>query len=367
MSVIISGDTGLAGAATGALNGTLGATTPSTVVATDLTTTGNTILGNASTDTLNVGNGGLVKDASGNVGIGVTPSAWDSIFKAIDTSTTASIFSASTNNNLGMNVYYNAGYKYKTTNSAAFFRVNAGAFEWNIAPSGTAGNPITFTQAMTLDASGNLLVGTTGALATASLAKFNVQATTGVSAIYATNSASFTSSVVQIGCGTNSGTGWNILEGYSANGGADQFAVKRFQIIGNGNVQNTNNSYGAISDIKLKENIVDTSPKLDKLLQVKIRNYNLKTDPDHKQIGVIAQELETVFPSLIEETEDKETVTKTREVDGVEEEYTEQVLTGEVTKSVKYSVFVPILIKAIQEQQVMIDELKAKVAALEAA
>ena len=55
---------------TAALNGTLGATTPSTVVATDLTTTGNTILGNASTDTLNVGNGGLVKDASGNVGIG---------------------------------------------------------------------------------------------------------------------------------------------------------------------------------------------------------------------------------------------------------------------------------------------------------
>ena len=41
-----------------------------TVGAVDITTTGNTILGNASTDTLNVGNGGLVKDASGNVGIG---------------------------------------------------------------------------------------------------------------------------------------------------------------------------------------------------------------------------------------------------------------------------------------------------------
>jgi hypothetical protein len=57
------------------LNGALGATTPSTVVATtisgtDLTTTGNTILGNASTDTLNVGNGGLIKDASGNLLVG---------------------------------------------------------------------------------------------------------------------------------------------------------------------------------------------------------------------------------------------------------------------------------------------------------
>lgn len=40
---------------------------------TDLTTTGNTVLGNATTDTLNVGNGGIIKDAGGNVGIGVAP------------------------------------------------------------------------------------------------------------------------------------------------------------------------------------------------------------------------------------------------------------------------------------------------------
>jgi hypothetical protein len=56
MSVIINGDTGI--------------TTPAEIVQGALTTTGNTILGDASTDTLNVGNGGLVKDASGNVGIG---------------------------------------------------------------------------------------------------------------------------------------------------------------------------------------------------------------------------------------------------------------------------------------------------------
>ena len=44
-----------------------------TVTAAVLTTTGNTTLGNASTDTLNVGNGGIIKDASGNVGIGANP------------------------------------------------------------------------------------------------------------------------------------------------------------------------------------------------------------------------------------------------------------------------------------------------------
>jgi hypothetical protein len=54
------------------LDGNLGITTPAETVQGALTTTGNTILGDASTDTLNVGNGGLVKDASGNVGIGTT-------------------------------------------------------------------------------------------------------------------------------------------------------------------------------------------------------------------------------------------------------------------------------------------------------
>jgi hypothetical protein len=52
------------------LDGTLGITSPAETVQGALTTTGNTILGDAATDTLNVGDGGLVKDASGNVGIG---------------------------------------------------------------------------------------------------------------------------------------------------------------------------------------------------------------------------------------------------------------------------------------------------------
>ena len=54
------------------IDGTLGITSPAETVQGALTTTGNTILGDASTDTLNVGNGGLVKDASGNVGIGTS-------------------------------------------------------------------------------------------------------------------------------------------------------------------------------------------------------------------------------------------------------------------------------------------------------
>ena len=140
----------------------------------------------------------------------------------------------------------------------------------------------------------------------------------------------------------------------------------RFIVYSNGNVANSNNSYGSISDIKLKENIEDATPKLDDLMKVKVRNYNLIGD-DKKQIGVIAQELEEVFPAMIDESEDFEDV----EVPQVDEEGNEvlneegevvtekqRVSKGTTTKSVKYSVFVPMLIKAIQELKTEIDSLK---------
>jgi hypothetical protein len=146
-------------------------------------------------------------------------------------------------------------------------------------------------------------------------------------------------------------------------------AGDRLYIYGNGNVVNVNNSYGAISDVKLKENIEDASPKLDDLLKVKIRNYNLIGE-ETKQIGVIAQELEEVFPAMIDESEDFEEV----EVPQLDEEGNEvlneegevviekqRVSKGTTTKSVKYSVFVPMLIKAIQELKAEIDSLKNQI------
>ena len=124
----------------------------------------------------------------------------------------------------------------------------------------------------------------------------------------------------------------------------------KFRVASSGNVQNANNSYGAISDSKLKENIVDASNKLENLKQVKIRNFNFKGD-SQKQIGVIAQELETIFPSMVENHKDVDK-------DGND--------LGTTTKSVKYSVFVPMLIKAMQEQQTVIESLEARITALEA-
>jgi hypothetical protein len=145
-------------------------------------------------------------------------------------------------------------------------------------------------------------------------------------------------------------------------------SASRIVIFSNGNIVNTNNSYGALSDIKIKENITDATPKLEDLLKVKVRNYNLIGE-ETKQIGVIAQELEEVFPSMIDESEDFEEV----EVPQLDEEGNEvlneegkvvttkeRVSKGTTTKSVKYSVFVPMLIKAIQELKAEIDSLKTK-------
>jgi hypothetical protein len=102
-------------------------------------------------------------DASGNLGLGVTPSAWGGGFTGFQLRNSLSLWGAS-----GTSAYYsnNAFYdgssrKYIFTGAAAEYEQGAGTHAWKIAPSGTAGNAITFTQAMTLDASGNFYVGTT--------------------------------------------------------------------------------------------------------------------------------------------------------------------------------------------------------------
>lgn len=112
----------------------------------------------------------------------------------------------------------------------------------------------------------------------------------------------------------------------------------KFFVWSSGSVVNRTGSYGTISDIKFKENIVDATPKLDDILNLKVRNFNLKGE-DTKQIGFIAQEFEEVFPAMIDISKEKNS--------------------GETYKSIKTSVLVPMLVKAIQEQQTQINELKA--------
>jgi hypothetical protein len=382
-------------------------------------------------------------DPSGNLGLGVTPSAWGSAIRAVQINNTGmSLFTYNSSGTvdqyafLSNNSFQNSSYvdTYVRTNPAAQYRQLNATHAWYTAPSGTAGTAVSFTQAMTLDASGNLGIGTSSPNGKLDVLAANVAlGSNGIVKVGADSSGADVGGQITFS-NTNArraaiagrqestdalagylqfgtrGTSGDITERarinssgffkasntgsyigatgpyyeftsndistnqsfifYNNNTSINQAAMMflganrnttnntyyyfgcfnyqtstyKLLIADSGNVTNTNNSYGAISDVKLKENIVDASPKLADLMQVKVRNYNLIGDTT-KQIGVVAQELETVFPAMVDESPD-------RDAEGND--------LGTTTKSVKYSVFVPMLIKAIHEQQALIQSLKAR-------
>jgi hypothetical protein len=109
-------------------------------------------------------------DDSGNLGLGVTPSAWS--WRALQVGSFGGFFatnSAAYASYLGNNAYYNGtNWVYLASSGAVHYELAGGdgAHKWYTAPSGTAGNTISFTQAMTLDASGRLQIATTNSSAT---------------------------------------------------------------------------------------------------------------------------------------------------------------------------------------------------------
>ena len=340
-----------AGTAGDSFNGPIGTTTAAAVSATTLTTSSTVTLNGGTANGVPYLNGSKVLTSGSalqfdgsNIGLGVTPSAWNSTYNAFDLGGSSVSGRTSTNNQLDLasNGFRNAAgnWVYKYTGGAVRLTVDGSGsgFQWYNAPSGTAGNAISFTQAMTLDSSGNLLVGVTSG-GTHRVYKTN---NTGEALQIQNNSTTNGSRCLELTMLTNGdGSGTFVRCGDSG--------AFRFQVLGNGNAQNVNNSYGAISDAKLKENVTDATPKLEKLQQVRIVNFNMIGD-EQKQIGVIAQELEQVFPGMVDESPD-------RDAEGND--------LGTTTKSVKYSVFVPMLIKAIQEQQAIITALTARIESLE--
>jgi len=122
-------------------------------------------------------------------------------------------------------------------------------------------------------------------------------------------------------------------------GGTQGLAVIR----GDGDLQNTNNSYGQVSDETLKQDIVDAASQWNDIKNLKVRKFRFKDNPTGVlQIGVIAQETEQVSAGLVQED-------------------------SEGIKSVKYSVLYMKAVKALQEAIAKIETLETKVAALEAA
>jgi hypothetical protein len=112
-------------------------------------------------DTVAVATNGVERlrvDANGNVGVGTTPNAWGGtnkgveVFNGLGLSSSSSLIAGYSQN------AYNDGtnWIYRFTNPASLYLQTTGTHSWRIAPSGTAGAAITFTTAMTLDASGGL-------------------------------------------------------------------------------------------------------------------------------------------------------------------------------------------------------------------
>jgi hypothetical protein len=121
-----------------------------------------------------------------------------------------------------------------------------------------------------------------------------------------------------------------------------------------------------VSDEKFKRNVRDLPLGLSKVMALRPRLYEMKTEeyqgrldlPQGEQIGFVAQELESVLPQLVKQGVAPGPVTSGDGRKGIGE--------GDIKyKGVDYNGVIPVLVKAIQEQQALIETLNAKVAALE--
>jgi hypothetical protein len=154
---------------------------------------------------------------------------------------------------------------------------------------------------------------------------------------------------IEMGVTASAGTSTQIFRGrHSATAGSYATGTVAFNVFSNGNVENINDSYGVISDIKLKENIVDAESQWDDFKAVRFRKYNFKEETGyetHTQLGVIAQELELISPGLVYETPD------------LDEEGNDL---GTTTKAVKSSVLVKKALVALQEAMERIETLETQ-------
>jgi hypothetical protein len=334
----------------------------------------------------------LVFDGT-NVGVGVTPSAWYSAsgFKALQVGlygfTSVADGGSAYTSRLMNNSYYNSGGSpaFTGSNYASEYRQTAGVHSWHTSTaSGTAGNAITFTQAMTLDASGNLGVGaTTGfnGLSGTETTLYVKNTAANVASLYLHGNrklAIFSGGAGQLAFYDITGakelgqfdSSGNLLVGTTIAPNATFLCKSNFIGVQASNPQDStkwrqmafaNNSADAVlyfpngsntptlsaagawtnaSDGRQKTNITDIKYGLNTVLSAQPHSYN-RTDVEGDFIGFVAQELQTVIPEVVFGSD-------------------------ETSYSVDYGSLVAVAFKAIQEQQALITQLQADVAALKA-
>ena len=189
-------------------------------------------------------------------------------------------------------------------------------------------------ERLRIDSSGNVLVGTT-----------NSGQTTGVGLKLKVGDTNVSSVAIVYDTAGNK-EAYTLYNANATNNGY------RFYVTANGGINNFSANNVNISDERLKTNIKNAGNYLEKICSIPVRTFLYKDQGEdtEKTIGVIAQEVEAVIPELINN-------------DG----FGETPEDGIPLKTIYQTDFQYVLMRCIQEQQVIINELKAKVAALEAA
>jgi hypothetical protein len=260
-------------------------------------------------------------DSSGNVGVGVVPSAWGAGTSVIDLNAGGSAGALSSSGTLSIanNAFFNGtNWTYKNNAAALLYQLISGTHRWFTAGASTGTITDFATAKMTLDGSGRLLVGKTTSGFTTVGAEIRENGEV-IQTIAASTDATFVSKV------------------YSSTA-----AAYRFYVGLGGTVFATNTTISSISDARLKENVQDLDVGLGAILALKPRKFDWKAGKG-KDIkgdrGFIAQEFEQVFPNLIDE-------------------WADPAPEGEASyKSVRQDL-IPVLVKAIQELAAEVNALK---------
>ena len=270
-------------------------------------------------------------DSAGNLGLGVTPSAWLANSKAIQIADTGaavySYTSGGTSNEYAFlvnNSFLNTSGNdiYTRNGSAAMYRQLDGTHAWFNAASGTAGDAISFTQALTLEASGNLLVGTTSS---------TLLADSGGFIIYPTGNGE-TYCAVKHDTGTGSGASYAVFTYATSNIGS---------ITQNGT---TGVLYNLTSDYRLKNNPQALTGAKDFVMALQPKKWQW-WDGSGEGVGFIAHEFMAV--AKYSGTGAKDAV----DAEGNPVMQSIQPSSSEVMAN---------LVSLIQEQQAIIESLKAR-------